>query len=63
MTVPLNEPTAVTVTVVAAPVAPELKFTGPVAPIAKSETETEVTVAPNLSDLDEVPTAPLAVIV
>jgi hypothetical protein len=63
VTAPLNAPTALTVTVVDAPVVPVLKFTGPVAEMVKSETETDVTIAVNLIDLDAVPTPPLTVIV
>ncbi len=58
VTVPVNVPTAVTVTVVAAPVAPVLKFTGVIAEIRKSEGP--VTVAVTKAFLDTVPTAPIA---
>jgi hypothetical protein len=60
VTVPVNVPCAVTVTVVAAPVAPVLKFTGLVAEIVKSETAADVTVAATMTDLDAVPTVPVA---
>jgi hypothetical protein len=50
VTVPVNPPTEVTVTVVAAPVAPVLKFTGLVAEMVKSTRG--VTVAATLTALD-----------
>ncbi len=59
VTVPVNVPTAVTVTVVAAPVAPVLKFTGVVAEIVKSETPAAETTAATLVALDAVPTVPV----
>ena len=59
VTVPVNDPTAVTVTVVAAPVAPVLKFTGLVAEILKSETPEGETTAATLVALDAVPTVPV----
>ena len=59
VTVPVNDPTAVTVTVVAAPVAPVLKFTGLVAEIVKSETPEGETTAATLVALDAVPTVPV----
>jgi hypothetical protein len=59
VTAPVNVPCAVTVTVVAAPVAPVLKFTGLVAEIVKSETAPAVTVAAMLTFLDIVPTDPI----
>ncbi len=61
VTEPVNDPTAVTVTVVAAPVAPVLKFTGLVAEILKSGVAlADVTVAATTTDLDAVPTVPVA---
>ena len=59
VTVPVNVPTAVTVTVVAAPVAPVLKLTGLVAEIVKSETPVGETTAATLTALDAVPTVPV----
>jgi len=59
VTVPVNVPNAVTVTVVAAPVAPVLKFTGLVAEIVKSETPAGETTAATLVALDAVPTVPV----
>ena len=59
VTVPVNVPTAITVTVVAAPVAPVLKFTGVVAEIVKSETPVGETTAATLTALDAVPTVPV----
>jgi hypothetical protein len=61
VTVPVNEFTAVTVTVVEAPVAPVLKFTGLVAEIVKFGPATApVTVAATLTALDAVPIVPVA---
>ncbi len=57
VTVPVNDPTAVTVTVVAAPVPPVLKFTGVVAEIRKSEGP--VTVVATFTNLDAVPVVPV----
>jgi hypothetical protein len=52
VTVPVNPPEGMIV-IVQPPVEPVLKLTGPAAEIVKSEvTETEVTVAVNLIDLD-----------
>src|SRR5207245_10763207 len=59
VTVPVHGPIAVTVTVVAAPVAPVLKFTGLVAEIVKSETPAGETTAATLVALDAVPTVPV----
>ena len=59
VTAPLNDPTAVTVTVVDAPVVPMSKFTGLVAEIVKSEAEVAVTIAATLTNLDAVPTVPV----
>jgi hypothetical protein len=61
VTVPVNVPTAVTVTVVEAPVAPVLKFTGFVAEIVKSEGA--VTVVATLTNLDAVPIVPVTLTV
>jgi hypothetical protein len=58
-TVPVNPPTAVTVTVAAAPVAPVLKFTGLVAEIVKSETAADTTTAATLTELNAVPIVPV----
>jgi hypothetical protein len=58
VTVPVNDPTAVTVTVVAGPVAPVLKFTGLVPEIVKSLRG--MTVAATLTALDAVPIFPVA---
>jgi hypothetical protein len=56
VTVPVNVPTAVIVTVVAAPVAPVLKFTGVVAEMRKSEgPETVVATLTNLEAVLMVP--------
>jgi hypothetical protein len=57
VTVPMNDPNAVTVTVVAAPFAPVLKLTGLVAEIEKSTKG--VTVATTLTELDAVPIVPI----
>ena len=57
VTVPVKDPTAVTVTDVAAPVAPVSKFTGVVAEIVKSEVEADVTMAATKTFLETVPTA------
>jgi len=60
VTVPVNVPTAVTVTVVAAPVAPVLKFTGVVAEMVKSGPVIAlVTVVATLTALDAVPMVPV----
>ena len=57
--VPVNVPTAVTVTVVAAPVAPVLKFTGVVAEIVKSDAPVDETTAATGAILDAVPVVPI----
>ena len=59
VTAPLNDPTAVTVTVVDAPVVPVLKFTGLVAETVKSEAEAAVTIVATLTNLDAVPMVPV----
>jgi len=60
VTVPVNPPVAVTVTVAAAPVAPMSKFTGVVAEMVKSGPVIAlVTVVATLTALDAVPMVPV----